>query len=68
MIAFDTTAAVMAIGACAFVVWDGYRTAGRARQRVRMLKQALCDIYHAPNTTEYVRDVAINALKEGGAK
>jgi hypothetical protein len=68
VIAFDTTAAVMAIGACAFVVWDGYRTAGRARQRVRMLKQALCDIYHAPNTTEYVRDVAINALKEGGAK
>ncbi len=68
MIAFDTTAAVMAIGACAFVTWDACRTASRARQRIRRLKQALCDIYHAPNTTEYVRDVAINAIKEGGAE
>ncbi len=61
-------AEMMAFGAVAFVAWDACRTAGRARQRVRRLKQALCDIYHAPNTTEYVRDIAINALKEGGSK
>ena len=47
----------------------GYWPPGRCAspgERFRRLKQALSDIYHAPNTTEYVRDVAINALKEGG--
>jgi hypothetical protein len=68
VIAFDTTAAVMAIGACAFVVWDGYRTADRALQRVRILEQALSKIYLAPNVPGNVRTIAFTALKEGGSK
>lgn len=68
MTSFDATAAVMAIGACAFVVWDGYRTADRALQRVRRLEQALLDIYHATNAPENIRAHAINAIKEGGSK
>lgn len=65
---FDTIAVMIAFGASSYFAYDLARTNRRCFQRIRRLKQALCDIYHAPNTTEYVRDIAINALKEGGSK
>lgn len=60
------TAAVLGLGVLSFIAWDASRTMGRALQRVRMLKQALFDIYHMPNAPEHIRQHAMNALKAGG--
>lgn len=66
MSGFHTTAAVMALGALAFLAWDASRAKTRSAQRVRRLKQALFNIYHMPNAPENVRQHAMKAIKEGG--
>lgn len=68
MSGFHTTAAVMALGALAFIAWDASRAKTRSAQRVRRLKQALFDIYHMPNAPENIRQHAINAIKKGGTE
>lgn len=67
MIDLHTTAAVLGLGVLSFIAWDASRARARAIQRVRTLKQALFDIYHAPNAPENIRNQAMKAIKSGGA-